>query len=253
MTGSPVSTIRLDLALVERGLASSRTRAQRLLRDGLVRLNGHLTTRGSQPVSASDLVVVDLGEEHRWVSRAALKLDRALDELDPDGRLFAGSPVVLDAGASTGGFTQVCLERGARLVHAVDVGHDQLHPDLRADPRVHVVEGFNLRDLTPESLPGPVDLVVCDVSFISVRLLLGPLFSVLAPHGRALVMVKPQFEVGREALGSGGLVTDPALQEGSVQQVIADARQLGWQATEPRPAAIPGTHGNQEFFVLFGR
>ncbi|MGA4507705.1 TlyA family RNA methyltransferase [Propionibacteriaceae bacterium G1746] len=243
--------MRLDVALVARALARSRTAGQRLIAGGRVRVNGETVRRASSPVDDADAIDVTL--DHHWVSRAALKLVGVLDEIDPDNLLFADGPTVLDAGASTGGFTQVCLQRGARLVHAVDVGHDQLDPGLRADPRVHVVEGFNLRDLTPDDLPGPVDLVVCDVSFVSVRLLLAPLLSVLKADGDALVMVKPQFEVGRERLGNGGVVTDPRLQHEAVQVVRDDAAALGWGSSEPRPATLTGATGNQEFFVHLRR
>ena len=241
---------RLDVALVQRGLARSRTAAQVMVAEGEVRLNGRTVVKpATQVLPADDLAVTPV---HRWVSRGAQKLLGALDELDPDGQLVSGA-VVLDAGACTGGFTQVCLERGARRVHAVDVGHDQLAPSLRSDPRVVVTEGFNLRHLTPQTLPEPIDLVVCDVSFISLRLLLGPLLSALGPQGHALLMVKPQFEVGRERLGAGGVVSDPQLQAQAVQQVIDDAAELGWSSTQPRPARLPGAHGNQEFFILLSR
>ncbi|MGA4668186.1 TlyA family RNA methyltransferase [Propionibacteriaceae bacterium Y1923] len=242
---------RLDLELVARGLAPSRNIAQRLVAAGVVRVNGTPAIRSATPVDSDDLV--EVAGRQRWVSRAGEKLAGILDELDPDNTWFADAPVVLDAGASTGGFTQVCLHRGAGLVHAIDVGHDQLDPGLRADPRVRVVEGFNLRHLTPDDLPGGVDLVVCDVSFISVRLLLEPLLSVLRPHGRALVMVKPQFEVGRERLGAGGVVSDPELQAEAVQAVREDAARLGWASSEPHPARITGSAGNQEFFLLLRR
>lgn len=243
--------VRLDIALVERSLVSSRNRAQRLVSQGRVHVNGTPAVRASQPIHPADEVLVV--EPERWVSRAAHKLDAALDAIDPGGKLFADHPVVLDAGASTGGFTQVCLERGASLVHAIDVGHDQIHPSLRADHRVHVVEGFNLRHLTPADLPGPVDLVVCDVSFISLTMLLEQLLSVLTPTGMAVLMVKPQFEVGRELLGPGGVVTDPVLQQETVDRVAAQVSDLGWQVVAGEPAAITGTHGNQEFFLALSR
>lgn len=242
---------RLDLELVARGLATSRNIAQRLVADQQVLLNGEPVTRTSTPVGPDDLLEVIVAQQ--WVSRAALKLIGILDEIDPENTLFADAPVVLDAGASTGGFTQVCLHRGAGRVHAIDVGHDQLDAGLRADPRVHALDGFNLRALTPADLPELVDLVVCDVSFISVRMLLGPVLSVLKPAGRALVMVKPQFEVGRSRLGAGGVVTDPAVRDEVVQDVRDDAAALGWASSEPRPAAITGSAGNQEFFLVLQR
>lgn len=242
---------RLDLELVARGLATSRNISQRLVAEDKVLLNGQPVTRPSTPVTDDD--VLEVTQTQQWVSRAALKLIGILDEIDPDNALFADGPVVLDAGASTGGFTQVCLHRGASRVHAIDVGHDQLEASLRADPRVHAVDGFNLRVLAPEDLPERVDLVVCDVSFISVRMLLAPLLSVLTPAGQALVMVKPQFEVGRSRLGAGGVVSDPGVQAEVVQAVRDDATALGWTSSEPRPAAITGSAGNQEFFLLLQR
>lgn len=242
---------RLDVELVARGLATSRNISQRLVAEDKVLLNGQPVRRTSTLVTDGDLLEVT--QTQQWVSRAALKLIGILDEIDPDNALFADGPVVLDAGASTGGFTQVCLHRGARRVHAIDVGHDQLEVSLRADPRVHAVDGFNLRELTPDDLPELVDLVVCDVSFISVRMLLAPLLSVLKPHGQALVMVKPQFEVGRKRLGAGGVVTNPDVHTEVVQLVRDDAAALGWTSSEPRPAAITGGAGNQEFFLLLQR
>ena len=242
---------RLDLELVARGLATSRNLAQGLVAENQVLLNGALATRSSTPVTPDDLLEVIRAEQ--WVSRAALKLIGILEDVDPDNRLFAEGPVVLDAGASTGGFTQVCLRRGASRVYAVDVGHDQLDSGLRADPRVHAMDGFNLRELTADDLPELVDLVVCDVSFISMRLLLAPVLSVLKPQGRALIMVKPQFEVGRSRLGAGGVVTDVGVQAEVVQTVREDAAALGWTSTEPTPAAITGSAGNQEFFLVLQR
>jgi len=190
---------------------------------------------------ASDLSV----EADDWVSRAAHKLIGALDQSG-----LSVPPRVLDAGASTGGFTQVLLHRGARRVYAFDVGHDQLVPLLRDDPRVVVREGLNIRDLVLADVEGePVDLVVADVSFISLTLLLGPLFGVLSREGVALLMVKPQFEVGREALGSGGVVRDEGSRLAAVQAVIASASALGWRPTWQAPSQLPGPAGNREYFV----
>lgn len=235
--------MRLDVALVERGLARSRTHAQALIAQGAVRIDDQVATKVSQKVGPQmRLTAADDG----WVSRAAYKLLGALEDtgLEVPARC-------LDAGSSTGGFTQVLLSRGAQEVYAVDVGTDQLDGSLRADPRVRVREQTNLRDLTLDHLDGsPVDLVVADVSFISLTLLLQPVLATLTPTGTALLMVKPQFEVGRERLGSGGVVRDPALRRWAVDNVIAHAAQLGWECTMSRESRLPGPAGNVEHFIV---
>lgn len=237
---------RLDLELVHRGLARSRTAAQAAVAHGTVLVNGVPAVKPAQPVGPDD--VVELTTADPWVSRAARKLIGALDD-----SATAVPGRVLDAGASTGGFTQVCLARGAERVYAVDVGHGQLAPELRDDRRVVVWERTNLRDLALQHVDGePVDLVVADVSFISLRLLLEPLFAVLAPAGEALLLVKPQFEVGRSGLDHHGVVRDQRLRAGSVERVVADAAALGRPASWTGPSRLPGENGNQEFFVKLG-
>ncbi|MGC3956022.1 MAG: TlyA family RNA methyltransferase [Propionicimonas sp.] len=236
---------RLDTALVERGLARSRTAAQAAISAGAVTVNGRPAVKASQPVVTTDVLAADVDP---WVSRAAHKL---LGGLADSGLRVAGR--VLDAGASTGGFTQVCLARGADRVYAVEVGHDQLAPAVRDDPRVVVWERTNLRDLTLEHVEGrPVDLIVADVSFISLRLLLPPLLSVLAPDGAALLLVKPQFEVGRGGLDDHGVVRRPALREQAVRQVCEAAAELRRPVTWRGPSRITGENGNQEYFVALG-
>lgn len=235
--------MRLDRALVEAGLARSRAQASDAIREGRVRVNGVDAGRPAQPVADTDHLELD-GADH-YVSRAAHKL---LGALAASGARVPSR--VLDAGASTGGFTQVLLEAGAERVYAVDVGHGQLVAALRDDPRVAVRERLNLRDLTLAHLDGqPVDLVVGDVSFISLTLLLEPLFAVLTPRGEALLLVKPQFEVGRGGLDDHGVVRDPARRDAAVADVVAAAarhgRRLSWQG----PSAVPGESGNQEHFV----
>ncbi len=238
--------MRLDVALVERGLARSRTQAARLLADGRVTLNGAPAIKASTPVTDGDDIAA---VEERWVSRAAHKL---LGALDDSGVTVSGR--VLDAGASTGGFTQVCLDRGAARVYAVDVGHGQLAHTVAADPRVVAHEGLNLRDLTLDHLDSaPVDLVVGDVSFISLTLILPRLFEVVAADGAALLLVKPQFEVGRSRLGAGGVVRDPALRAQAVDGVIRAARVLGWRERWCGESRLPGASGNVEYFVHFVR
>lgn len=234
--------MRLDVALHERGLARSRTHAARLITEGRVQVDAETVTRASHQVTPANTLTA---AAQPWVSRAAFKL---LGALEASG--LAVRERVLDAGASTGGFTQVCLERGATTVFAVDVGHGQLADQLRADPRVRVSEGLNLRDLTVEHLDGrPVDTIVGDVSFISLRLLLPALLPVLDVTGDALLLVKPQFEVGRERLGSGGVVRDPGLHRQAVDDVAEQAHELGWSEHWRGESTVPGTAGNREFFL----
>lgn len=238
--------MRLDLALVTLGLARSRSQAAQLIADGRVRVDGDTVRRASRQLRAGESVEADA---QPWVSRAAHKLLGALEDSG-----VAVPARVLDAGASTGGFTQVCLERGATRVYAVDVGHGQLAAEVRDDPRVAVREGLNLRDLTLADLDdAPVDLVVGDVSFISLRLLLPALFSALSRAGEALLLVKPQFEVGRERLGAGGVVRDESLRRRAVDDVAEAAEGLGWRELWRGRSALPGASGNVEFFVRFAR
>lgn len=239
--------IRLDLALAERGLARSRSHARELINSGRVLINSKPADKPSQQVSDHDRLA--LTEDDPYVSRAAYKLLGALDDL----QLPVGGRAV-DAGASTGGFTQVLLERGCRTVYAIDVGHDQLDPLLRQDPRVISSDGLNLRDLQLSNVDGePVDLVVADVSFISLTMLLPQLTAVLRPDGDLLVMIKPQFEVGRERLGKGGVVRSPDLRREGVRAVIDSAADLGWWASDGAVSRLPGPAGNVEYFVRFRR
>ncbi len=234
---------RLDRLLLTSGLARSRSQARAMVAAGDVQVDGVVVTKPSATVPDGARLTATTDP---YVSRAAHKLLGALDDF---GLVVGGR--VLDAGASTGGFTQVLLERGCTPVYAVDVGTDQLVPALRADPRVVVREQTNLRDLDLDHLDGrPVDLVVADVSFISLTLLVGPLAAVTRPGGRMLLMVKPQFEVGRERLGRGGVVREPALHREAVESVLAAAAGRGWHAAAVRPSRLPGPAGNREFFVL---
>ncbi len=241
-------TSRLDVELVRRGLARSRAAAREAVAAGAVLVNEAVAIKPSTEISELDRVVVS--EIDRYVSRAARKLVAALAD--------SQTPVrgrVLDAGASTGGFTQVCLEAGAERVYAVDVGHGQLAASLRADPRVTVREHTNLRDLTLTELDAePVDLVVADVSFISLTLLLAPLLSVVRPDGTALLLVKPQFEVGRGGLDRRGVVRDERARAAAVQRVAEAASALGWRTVWQGPSRVVGENGNQEYFLrLVGR
>ena len=236
--------MRLDQALVRRGLARSRGQASEVVRAGGVRVNGRRTNKPAATVADSDRIEV-AGTDH-YVSRAAHKL---LGALIDSGLGIAGR--VLDAGASTGGFTQVALERGAETVYAVDVGHGQLAASVRDDSRVVVREGLNLRALSLGDLDGrPVDLIVGDVSFISLKLLLDPLLAVLKPDGAALLLVKPQFEVGRGGLDARGVVRDDRIRQRCVDEVAAQARRLGWAEAWRGVSRTVGASGNVEWFLL---
>ena len=235
--------MRIDAALVARGLARSRGQARDVILAGRVRVNGDVVRKASFPVRETDRL-----EAHQdpWVSRAAHKLVGALDAT---GLSVAGATAV-DAGASTGGFTQVLLAKGAQHVHAVDVGHGQLSPLIRDDDRVTNHEGLNLRSLTLNDVGGvPVDIVVADVSFISLRLLVGPLRAVARQGGDALLMVKPQFEVGRGGMDSRGVVADERRARETVDAVAQAAEAAGWRERWRGESPLPGEHGNHEFFL----
>jgi 23S rRNA (cytidine1920-2'-O)/16S rRNA (cytidine1409-2'-O)-methyltransferase len=237
---------RLDAALAERGLARSRTHAATLVAEGLVSVDGRVVVKASTPVGDdSELVVA--GSDH-YVSRAAHKLIAGLDAfgVDPSGR------VALDMGASTGGFTQVLRERGAEPVFAVDVGHGQLAPSILADAGVISVEGFNVRYMTRESLaaatgvPSPPSVVTGDLSFISLELVLPAVVAVCAEGADVVLLIKPQFEVGRTAV-KGGLVTDPTLRVDAVERVLWAAWDAGLGTLGIVSSPIAGTHGNSEY------
>lgn len=239
---------RLDAALVSRGLARSRTLAARVIADGLVTVDGRAVVKPAAKVRDNQSVVV-AGADH-YVSRGAHKLLAALDafDVDPAGR------VALDAGASTGGFSQVLLERGAATVIALDVGHGQLSAVIAEDPRVAVVEGFNVRDLTAESLAGASgiqespDLVVGDLSFISLTHVLEPLRRSVQPGSDFVLLIKPQFEVGRGGIREG-IVRDAALRADAIASVLWHAWDLGLGTAGLIPSPIVGGHGNHEYVV----
>ncbi|GAB3595075.1 TlyA family rRNA (cytidine-2'-O)-methyltransferase [Angustibacter peucedani] len=241
---------RLDAELVRRGLARSRGQADEMLRDGRVQVDGRPVVKGSRQVEPTSDITVSAGETPDYVGRGALKLAGVLDDLAAAG---AAPPVdgrrCLDAGASTGGFTQVLLERGAAEVHAVDVGHDQLAAPLRADPRVHDRSGTTVRGLDPAEVGGAVDLLVADLSFISLQVVMADLVRLVAPGGDLLLMAKPQFEVGRERLGQGGVVRDPALRATAVEAVAQAGLAAGLLVHDVRASRWPGPSGNVEYFV----
>ncbi|MFC5434322.1 TlyA family RNA methyltransferase [Microbacterium suwonense] len=239
---------RLDAALAARGLARSRTHAATLIADGMVRVEGRPVVKPATPVCDDDDIRVDGGDQ--YVSRGAHKLIAALDgfSVDPTGRL------ALDMGASTGGFTQVLRERGARRVLAVDVGHGQLADTIAADPGVISVEGFNVRHMTAQTLadatgePDRPGLVVGDLSFISLAHVLPAVADVVATDGEVVVLIKPQFEVGRTAI-RGGLVTNPTLRVDAVERTLWAAHDCGLGVLGILPSPILGTHGNAEYLA----
>jgi len=238
---------RLDAAVVARGLAASRERARALILAGQVRVDGVVVSKAGTPVKPDAAVTLDQ-RDHPYVGRGGVKLAHALETFG----IAVEDRLALDVGASTGGFTDVMLRRGARRVVALDVGHGQLDWKLRTDPRVVVLEKINARTLTPEQLPEDArrfDLVTMDVSFISVRQVLPALLPVLAPGADLVVLVKPQFEAGREEVGKGGLVRDAAVQARTVEDVTAAANALGLTRVAAVESPITGTEGNREFFL----
>ena len=242
---------RLDTLVVERGLAASRERARALILAGQVRVNGTVVSKAGQAIAAEAEITL-IARDHPYVSRGGVKLAHALDvcAVDPRGR------VALDVGASTGGFTDVLLQRGAARVLALDVGHGQLDWRLRNDPRVVVLERVNARTLTAGQLPEGLrtfDLAVMDVSFISVRQVLPAIVPLLAPGADVVVLVKPQFEAGREEVGKGGIVRDPAVHARVVADVAAAASALGLSRVATSESPITGSEGNREFFLHLRR
>lgn len=241
-----MAKVRLDALLVQKGLVPSREKAQALVLAGRVRVAGHVVDKPGKAVPEDAHVEVE-GPEHPWVSRGGVKLAGALEVfgVSPEGKRC------LDVGASTGGFTHVLLTRGAREVVAVDVGRGQLDWSLRQDPRVKVVEGVNARYLEPEQVGGGFfDLITVDVSFISATLVLPRLTPLLAPAGHLCVLVKPQFEVGREKVGRGGVVRDAAAREEAIRRVIEHAQGCGLHLVGRCPSPLAGPSGNLEEFVL---
>lgn len=241
-------TQRLDVALAARGLARSRAQAQTLVRAGEVLVDGEVVTRCAQPVEARHRLALASGAagERRWVGRGALKLLAAIEGRPELARAVDGSRC-LDVGASTGGFTQVLLEHGAEQVVALDVGHDQLAEELRHDARVVERAGVNARELAGAGI-GRFDVVVCDVSFISLTLLLRPMREVCLPLAHLVVLVKPQFEVGRGRVGHG-VVTDPAAWREAIGRVVAAAEDAGLVAVALERSPVEGHHGNREFLL----
>ena len=238
---------RLDTLIVERGLAESREKARALI------LAGQVTVAGDAAAKAGTMVPADAdirvaGPDHPWVGRGGIKLAHALDTFGID----ASGAIALDIGASTGGFTDVWLQRGARHVIALDVGHGQLHWKVRSDPRVTVIENMNARYLKPGDLPdagGPITRVSIDVSFISLRHIFHVLPPLIARDAAIIALVKPQFEAGREDVGKGGLVVDPAVHTRVIDEVSAAAAEVGLKRVGLTDSPITGAEGNREFLM----
>jgi 23S rRNA (cytidine1920-2'-O)/16S rRNA (cytidine1409-2'-O)-methyltransferase len=239
------NTQRLDQLLVSLGLFASRSRARDAVNRGTVKVGGKVVTKAGALFGEDAAIEID-DPAQDYVSRAALKLTAALDHfsLDPAGHHC------LDIGASTGGFTEVLLERGAAHVTAIDVGHGQMHPRIAADPRVANIEGFNARNLTADDVGHDVTFIVSDVSFISLRLALAPSLEIAESGATAVLLVKPQFEAGREAIGKGGMLKDPA----SAPDVAAAlerwfVEEMGWKSLGLIASPIAGGDGNQEYLL----
>lgn len=234
--------VRLDQLLVDRGLADSREKAKALILAGQVSVNGQRSDKPGH--SIPDDARVEVAGRMPYVSRGGYKLAGALDHFHIDVR----GRTCIDIGSSTGGFTDCLLQRGAAQVWAIDAGHGQLDWKLRNDPRVVVREGVNARYLDPAGCPPRFDLAVCDASFISATMLLEPVSKVLSPHGEMVVLIKPQFEVGKEQVGKGGIVRDPQLHRAACERVQAAAQALGY-TTAVTESPIQGAEGNREFLM----
>lgn len=238
--------MRIDQYLVEHGHFESRARAQGAVKAGLIRINGVVAAKASQTVAPGSDVEVE-GDVHPYVSRGALKLEAWLrtKAVDPKGK------VCLDLGASTGGFTEVLLNAGAAKVYAVDVGTGQLHKKIANDPRVVNLEQTHAKDLDRALIPDPIDVIVCDVSFISLKKALPPALALAAPDAQLIALVKPQFEVGRSRLGKGGIVAPGYANNEGVVEDIAQwlSEQPGWAPTGYVESPIRGGDGNREFLL----
>lgn len=239
--------IRLDRELVRRSLARSREHAAQLIDEGRVFVAGQKAVKSTTQVGTDQPIVVREAAGPDWVSRGAHKLLGALEVFEPLGLSVAGRRA-LDAGASTGGFTQVLLERGVERVFAVDVGYGQLAWSLQTDERVEVLDRTNVRTMTSDDLSGPVSLIVSDLSFISLTVVLPAMAAVVEPDGDIVLMIKPQFEVGKDNLGKNGVVRDPELHADAVHRVCTRAWELGWGTQALAASPLPGPAGNVEYF-----
>ncbi len=239
-----MTKMRADQLLVAQGLAESRTRAQALILAGNVFVGDRRIAKAGDMV-AEDAALTVKGHDHPWVSRGGIKLDHGLSHF----RFDVTGAVALDVGSSTGGFTDVLLSRGAAKVYAVDVGTNQLAWKLRSDPRVVVHEQTNARELSPEVIPEAVDIVVCDASFISLAKVLGKALDLAKPGAKLVALVKPQFEAGRDEVGKGGVVRDPAVHSRVCDEAAAWVRSKDWIVCGIEPSPITGPEGNVEFLL----
>ncbi|MCW2246607.1 23S rRNA (cytidine1920-2'-O)/16S rRNA (cytidine1409-2'-O)-methyltransferase [Azospirillum fermentarium] len=240
-----MARVRVDVALVERGLVESRAKAQAMILAGLVYSETRRIDKAGDLIPAEAPLHIK-GQDHPWVSRGGLKLVKGLDHfaIDPAGL------TAIDVGASTGGFTDVLLSRGAAKVYAVDVGHGQLAWKLRQDPRVVVMEKTNARHLTAAEIPDPLDLVVCDASFIGLEVVLPAAMALTRPGARLVALIKPQFEVGKGRVGKGGVVRDSALHEEVCERIRTWIATLpGWEVLGLTDSPILGPEGNKEFLI----
>ncbi|HUA18274.1 MAG TPA: TlyA family RNA methyltransferase [Bryobacteraceae bacterium] len=241
----PEARQRLDVLLVQRGLAESREKAQALILAGKVLVNGQKADKAGAAIAAD--AQIELLAQQRYVGRGGLKLEAALDHF----AIQVAGQTCLDIGSSTGGFTDCLLQRGAARVYCIDVGTGQLDWRLRNDPRVVVKEQVNARYLTREEVPQPIDLAVCDVSFISITMILPALPALLAPSGEMVILVKPQFELERHQVGKGGIIRDPALHREACRRVEEAVARLGFRS-QVIPCPVLGAEGNQEFLLYAG-
>ncbi|CAN5255962.1 TlyA family RNA methyltransferase [soil metagenome] len=239
--------LRLDAELVRRGLAQSREHASELIERGIVSVAGSVATKPATGVTTDQAIRITEEQGPRFASRGAYKLLGALEVFKPQGFTISGKRC-LDAGASTGGFTDVLLREGAARVIAVDVGYGQLVWALQSDDRVEIHDRTNIRSITTELIGGPVDLVVSDLSFISLTVVMAAVLSVCTNEGDVVLMIKPQFEVGKDRLGKNGVVREPALHIESVERVCASAYSLGWGTHGLAASPLPGPAGNVEYF-----
>lgn len=244
-------TMRLDSALVERGLVSTRSKASRLIKAGKVTVDGRVVGKPSAVVEPGTALAVDKGDD--YVSRGAIKLVGAFEAFADRGLKDPTGKDCLDIGASTGGFTEVLLRRGARHVVALDVGHGQLAPRIAADPRVTDMSGANIRDITSDDLPYRPECIVSDVSFISLTYVLPVVADIAAPGADIVLLVKPQFEVGKGNLGKNGVVEREDLRRWALDHVLACARANGLAVRSTAPSPIVGTHGNKEYLLYASR
>ena len=238
--------LRLDLLLVERELAESRTKAQALIMAGLV-YSGEQKLDKAGAEFADDIELNVRGKEHPWVSRGGMKLMQAIEHFKMDVK----GVVAMDVGSSTGGFTDVLLTHGAKKVYAVDVGTGQLDVKLRNDARVVVMEQTNARHLTAEMIPDPLDIIVCDASFISLKKVLPAALALAAPHAQLVTLIKPQFEVGKAEVSRGkGVIRDAALHQAVCDDISDWAAGLNWQVQGVIESPITGPKGNKEFLMI---